>query len=473
MNFISVQYIAFLGVAYGLYWSLRGVEIRKYVLTGLSYIFYAAWDWRFCGLMLFVTMNAYLTARVLESKTRKIRRSALWLSITIDLMVLGFFKYFGFFVSSFERLLSSVGVETTGPVMAVILPIGISFYTFHAISYVVDVYRGKIFAASSFNDIALYIAFFPQLIAGPIVRSRSFLPQLNCERRFSLKLQARGFRLIILGLIYKAVIANNLSELCDPVFASVTSHRPPELLLATVAYYGQIYFDFAGYSCLAIGSARLFGYRLPRNFNYPYLAASLSEFWKRWHMSLSFWLRDYLYFSLGGNRGSTSHIARNLMITMILGGLWHGASWNFVLWGVIHGVGLCGHKLWVAFRSRAIPRWMGWDSLIWKIFSVTLTQLIVLLAWVFFRCEQFDDALYIFRTIVSPSTFLGFGLRTITMWVLILIALDHYFGGIRRISHRVISVTIDEGYWLALGVLAAIALTMVPLSQRAFIYFQF
>lgn len=473
MNFISPQYFLFLIFAYVLYWTLRGMEARKYLLTALSYGFYAAWDWRFCGLMLFVTLNAYVTARLLDVKPGSIRREILWVSVAIDLCVLGFFKYFGFFSSSFGELLSSIGLETKGPVLYMLLPVGISFYTFHAISYVVDVYRGKVRAAHSLNDVALYIAFFPQLIAGPIVRSRSLFPQLRRAKRLNLRVQARGFRLIILGLIYKAVIANSLAELCDPVFGRVTSHRPPELLLATVAYYGQIYFDFAGYSCLAIGSARLFGYRLPRNFNYPYLAASLSEFWKRWHMSLSSWLRDYLYFSLGGNRGSTLFVARNLMITMVLGGLWHGASWNFVLWGIIHGAGLCVHKLWETISAHAFFSWVGWNRLLWKIFSVLLTQVVVMFAWVFFRCERFSDAMFVLRTIISPSAFIGFGLKTVVLWVLVLIIADHYFGHTRQISRRATTFAMGGTYWVALGMLVAGALTMIPLSQKAFIYFQF
>jgi alginate O-acetyltransferase complex protein AlgI len=250
MNLISFQYVAFLAVAYVLYWSLRGTEARKYLLTILSYVFYAAWDWRFCGLLLFVTANAYLSGRALEIKTGKIRRWLLWSSFANDLVVLGFFKYYGFFVSSFERLFSSIGLEMKGSTLSIILPLGISFYTFYAISYVMDIYHGKVKATMSLNDVALYIAFFPRLVAGPIVKSRSFLPQLNHPRQFRIKLQARGLQLIILGLIYKAVIANSLAELCDPVFAKVINHQPQELLLATVTYYGQIYFDFAGYSCI-------------------------------------------------------------------------------------------------------------------------------------------------------------------------------------------------------------------------------
>jgi D-alanyl-lipoteichoic acid acyltransferase DltB (MBOAT superfamily) len=447
------------------------MKARKYLLTTLSYCFYAAWDWRFCGLMLFVTLNAYLTARVLEAKAGDIRRKVLWISIAIDLCVLGFFKYFGFFSSSFAALLSSIGLEEKGPALAILLPIGISFYSFHAISYVVDVYRGKVQAANSLNDIALYIAFFPQLIAGPIVRSKSFLPQLGCAKRFDLKLQARGLRLIILGLVYKAVIANNLAELCDPIFANVTSHQRPELLLATVAYYGQIYFDFAGYSCLAIGSARLFGYRIPRNFNYPYLSASLSEFWRRWHMSLSFWLRDYLYISLGGNRGSGFVVVRNLMITMVLGGLWHGASWNFVLWGAIHGVGLCVNKTWSSFRNQASHTQSR--SVFLGVISVIITQLVVMFAWVFFRCEQFGDAVYVLRAIISPLVFVDLGLNDITIWVIAIIGLDHYFGKTRKISNGAIAQSIGQSVWVVLGVITAVALTLVPLSQKAFIYFQF
>src|SRR5439155_892317 len=279
---------------------------------------------------------------MLARATRRRRTVVLAASIGIDLVILGFFKYYDFFLSNVAAALAYLGIPASLPVMQIILPVGISFYTFHAISYVVDVYRGKIEPEPSFRKIALYISFFPQLIAGPIVRASFIMPQIRRQRAFSPAQQAIGVRLLLRGFIYKAVIADTLAQIADPVFAHVDQYDAHALLTATIAFYGQIYFDFAGYSSMAIGTARLFGYRFPPNFNYPYRAASVTEFWRRWHMSLSFWLRDYLYIPLGGNRGGTVFVCCTLMITMLLGGLWHGGAgalaWSGV--GALFALGL-------------------------------------------------------------------------------------------------------------------------------------
>jgi len=332
VNFVSFEFAVFLAGVYVLHWSCRHAAIRKWLLTIASYVFYAVWNWRFCFLMLFVTVNAFAAGQMLGHGRRGRRRAVLAASIGIDLAVLGFFKYYNFFLSNVVAALADLGVSASLPVMRLILPVGISFYTFHAISYVVDVYRGKVEVEPFFANIALYISFFPQLIAGPIVRASFIMPQIRRERPFSPAQQVIGLRLMLRGFIYKAVIADTLARIADPVFAHVDRYNAHALLTATIAFYGQIYFDFAGYSSIAIGTARLFGYRFPPNFNYPYRAASVTDFWRRWHMSLSFWLRDYLYIPLGGNRGGALFVCRNLMITMLLGGLWHGAASNYVVW---------------------------------------------------------------------------------------------------------------------------------------------
>jgi alginate O-acetyltransferase complex protein AlgI len=251
-----------------------------------------------------------------------------------------------------RRRLADLGVSASLPVLRIILPVGISFYRFHAISYVVDVYRDKVETEQSFVNIALYISFFPQLIAGPIVRASFMMPQIRHPRSFLPAQQAIGVRMLRRGFIYKAAISDTMAQIADPVFAHVDQCDGHALLTATVGFYGQICFDFAGYSSMAIGAARLFGYRFPPNFDYPYRAASVTEFWRRWLMSLSFWLRDYLYIPLGGNRGGVLFVWRNLMITMLLGGLSHGAAWNYVVWGALHGVGLCANKLWHELRPH-------------------------------------------------------------------------------------------------------------------------
>jgi D-alanyl-lipoteichoic acid acyltransferase DltB (MBOAT superfamily) len=420
--------------------------------------------------MLFVTMNAFAAGQMLARTKRRQRTALLAASIGIDLAILGFFKYYDFFLSNVAGALADIGIAASLPVLRVILPVGISFYTFHAISYVVDVYRGKVEPEPSFVNIALYISFFPQLIAGPIVRASFIMPQIRRPRSFSPAQQAIGLRLLLRGFIYKAVIADTLAQIADPVFAHVDQYDAHALLTATIAFYGQIYFDFAGYSSMAIGTARLFGYRFPPNFNYPYRAASVTEFWRRWHMSLSFWLRDYLYIPLGGNRGGTLFVCRNLMITMLLGGLWHGAAWNYVVWGALHGVGLCATKLWREVR-RCLPAAIHVHGG-WYVAAVVLTQLWVLLAWVFFRCDSATQSIEVLGAILGLRPHPGLAVLPVEGWILAVIAIDHTLGTARlRLSHS--PRWAETLAWSGLGALFALGLAAMPVVQKPFIYFQF
>lgn len=478
MNFVSVGFVAFLAIVYALHWRVCDASIRKCLLTAASYLFYAVWNWRFCFLMLFVTANAFAAGRLLarvpsDGRQPNWRKMVLAASIGVDLTVLGFFKYADFFLANVADTLADLGVPASLPVLRVILPVGISFYTFHAISYVVDVFRGKVRPEPSFVNIALYISFFPQLIAGPIVRASFMLPQLRRPRPFSAAQQAIGIRLLLRGFIYKAVIADTLARIADPVFEHVAQYDPHALLTATIAFYGQIYFDFAGYSAIAIGTARLFGYRFPPNFNYPYRAASVTEFWRRWHMSLSFWLRDYLYIPLGGNRGGTLFICRNLMITMLLGGLWHGAAWNYVIWGALHGAGLCANKLWRGAWRVAVPFEPGITG---DVTGIVLTQLWVMLAWVFFRCGSTAEAAEVLAAIVGLRPHPGAAVLPVEGLILAVIAIDHILGGTRlKLSaapagSRSFARTLA---WSGVGALFALGLAAMPVVQKPFIYFQF
>jgi alginate O-acetyltransferase complex protein AlgI len=470
VNFVSLEFAAFLGVVYALHWSCRYADIRKWLLTIASYIFYAVWNWRFCFLMLLVTVNAFVAGQMLARAERNRRTGVLAASIAVDLAILGFFKYYDFFLSNVAAALGNLGVPASLPLMRIILPVGISFYTFHAISYVVDVYRGKVEPEPSFANLALYISFFPQLIAGPIVRASFILPQIRRPRSFSPAQQSIGVLLLLRGFIYKAAIADTLAQIADPVFARVDLYDGHALLTATIAFYGQIYFDFAGYSSMAIGTARLFGYRFPPNFHYPYRAASVTEFWRRWHMSLSFWLRDYLYIPLGGNRGGKLFVCRNLMITMLLGGLWHGAAWNYVVWGALHGVGLCANKLWreACWRRPAPVEAHGG----WRVAALVLTQLWVMLAWVFFRCDSAAQATDVLAAILGLRTHPGASVLPVEGFILAVIGIDHTLGSAR------LRLSLSPRYaralaWSGLGALFALGLAAMPVVQKPFIYFQF
>ncbi|MFG0263068.1 MAG: MBOAT family O-acyltransferase, partial [Novipirellula sp. JB048] len=330
--------IFFLGVLAAV-WMTRRVRLRNAILLAASYYFYAYWDVRFCLLLAFSTLMDFGIARAMGSNDNAVfRRRLLTLSVVVNRGVLGFFKYFNFFIDSATPIIESLGGSAS--TLNLILPVGISFYTFQTLSYTIDVYRRVLRPSSSLLEFALYVAFFPQLVAGPIVRARELLPQLASPSRWSHRRFYGGFQQALRGAVKKVLMADRLGEMVDVVFANPDYYSSTTLWLAVFAYGGQIYLDFSGYTDMAIGSAKMLGYRFPKNFRHPYLATSMAEFWHRWHMTLSRWLRDYLYIPLGGSRRSNLVTYRNLMLTMTLGGLWHGAAWTFVLWGVLHGAAL-------------------------------------------------------------------------------------------------------------------------------------
>lgn len=343
MLFNSVQFLIFLLPVLGLYYLLPGHRWQNALLLVASYIFYAGWDWRFLGLIFASTLVDYTAARAIERAGEAVHRRRLWLivSLGVNLGALGLFKYWDFGVESMRIFLEALGFEAHLPTLRLILPVGISFYTFQTISYTVDVYRGKREAVRDFWDFALYVAYFPQLVAGPIERSTTLLPQLQNPRKVSGEDVRIGCWWMLLGYFKKVVLADTLAPLVEVAFRSEGGVNGTLLLLGVFAFAVQVYGDFAGYSLIARGLARVMGIHLIRNFRAPYLADSPRDIWRRWHISLSLWLREYLYFSLGGSRGTRVQTYRNLLATMTLGGLWHGAGWNFVLWGFYHGLFLC------------------------------------------------------------------------------------------------------------------------------------
>jgi D-alanyl-lipoteichoic acid acyltransferase DltB (MBOAT superfamily) len=373
------------------------VEWRKLIILVASWVFYGAWDWRFVPLLMASAwMNFAAGALIARSPGAGARRWILIAGVAANLTLLGVFKYHGFLVDQGRAALALLNLSVDPPLLQVILPVGVSFFTFQGISYLVDVHRGRC-PPAGLLDVTLLLSFFAHLVAGPIVRGADLIPQFQATPRLDRAMASRGLLLIVWGLFKKTVIASRLATgLVDPVFLDPAHHGRIDLAAATYGYAVQIYCDFSAYSDMAIGLAALLGYRFPRNFDQPYRAASLRDFWRRWHISLSSWLRDYLYIPLGGGRGGLLAACRNLMITMLLGGLWHGAAWTFVAWGALHGGALCVERAWRAARPSSWPAWP-------RALGVLVTFHLVCLGWILFRAESFEDALAFLRGFGRPG----------------------------------------------------------------------
>ena len=388
--FNSLQFVLFFVVVLTIYWTLSHRK-QNWLLLIASYIFYAWWDWRLLGLLVGVTAAAFITAQLIEaSDSERDRKRWLLVAVAINLVVLGFFKYFGFFVESTHDLALSVGLELPEQILELLLPIGISFYTFHAISYAMDVYRGRIKVERSPVTFALFIAYFPLLLAGPIERAWHLLPQIRNPRKKPNASQTySALVLIVVGLVKKVVIADAVAPIANEIFNQPNGRGAIPLAIGAVAFSIQIYGDFSGYSDVARGLSRLMGIEVFRNFEQPYFSTNITQFWRTWHISLSTWLHDYLYVPLGGNRGGKLTTYRNLFLTMLLGGLWHGASWTFVIWGALHGIALAVHRAMGAVEPRGRPAPPKWRN----VPSILGTFTLVTLLWVFFRATSLDAAL--------------------------------------------------------------------------------
>ena len=389
MLFNSFIFLIFLAIVLPAYFLLPRKHKNPLLLLA-SYIFYGYWDWRFCLLLLLSTVADFFIGRALYQSTEpSARKRWLILSMIINLGILAFFKYFNFFADSFQTFVSPFGMQLDYLHLHIILPVGISFYTFQTMSYTIDIYRKKLQPTHSFLDFALFVAFFPQLVAGPIERATQLLPQISRLKNPTPDQVQQGLTLIVLGMFKKVMIGDACGRIVDRVFGQMEYYHSTELLMALVLFSVQIYADFSGYSSIARGVAKLLGVELMRNFEQPYLSTSITEFWRRWHISLSSWLRDYLYISLGGNRQGTNRTYINLMLTMLLGGLWHGASWNFVIWGGLHGVYLAVHKWMLGDRKVVMrPQIQGISDAVVHLSKGVATYLLVLLTWLFFSGYQ-------------------------------------------------------------------------------------
>jgi alginate O-acetyltransferase complex protein AlgI len=393
MLFNSLEYLIFLPVVFIIYWLLKNSYKKQNILLLISsYIFYGWWDYRFLSLIIFSSFLDYFVGQKIEDAIGdKNKKHWLLVSLFSNLGLLGIFKYYNFFADSFASTMSNIGWEVNDLTLNIILPVGISFYTFQTLSYSIDIYRNQIKASRDIVGFFTFVSLFPQLVAGPIERASNLIPQIERKRNLNITLIKTGIFQIFIGLFRKVAIADNLGIYVDSVYSNYEIHNSSTLLVATIFYAFQIYFDFSGYSDIAIGSAKLFGFKFNRNFNFPYFSRTLTEFWRRWHMSLSFWLRDYLYISLGGNRKGIIITYRNLLLTMLIGGLWHGSSWNFVIWGGIHGLFLSLEKY--TFSALNIKTFNA--------FGYIYTFVVVLVAWIFFRAPDFHSASTIITEIFS------------------------------------------------------------------------
>ncbi len=472
MLFTELRYLAFFIVAFGVYWALRSNTKRKVWLLCASYYFYGSWDWRFLSLIMLSTLIDYvLGARMArEDRPRQLRMLVI-VSVVVNLTILGFFKYFNFFVGSFVDASAALGLHVHRVTLEVVLPVGVSFYTFQSLSYTIDIYRRQIKPAKSLLDFAVAVAFFPHLVAGPIMRARDYLHQLDTPKAWREVDVRWALILFIGGFFKKACISDNISPYVDQFYANPANFGVVDAWLATVMYATQIYCDFSGYTDMAIASAGMLGYRLADNFDAPYLSTTITDFWRRWHMSLSSWLRDYLYIPLGGNRAGRWSAHRNLMLTMLLGGLWHGASWNFLLWGGMHGGALVVHKEWTRWRTAR-----GWRPMPPALGGL-LTLVWVLLAWVPFRAPGFRASGAALTALagggVSSATLTGSAHASLALGAALAGAyalhLATYHGWVAEWWRRVPSRRFVMVYALAWTT----ALALKPVGYVPFIYFQF
>ena len=401
MLFNSPTFFVFFAIVYLLYLQLPHRAQNRLLLVA-SYVFYGWWDWRFLTLILLSTSVDFLVShRIAASSDRVHRRRWLLVSLSQGLGLLGFFKYYDFFVDSLAAGLAGFGIDAGWLHLDVVLPVGISFYTFQTLSYTIDVYRGHLQPSQDFFDFALFVSFFPQLVAGPIERATALLPQVANPRRLTPDQFRDGVYLVAWGLIKKVVIADHCALIVNEVFDDHASYGGAEQLIAVYAFAFQIYCDFSGYTDIARGIAKLMGFELMLNFDLPYFATNPSDFWRRWHVSLSTWLRDYLYISLGGNRRGSLLTYRNLMITMVLGGLWHGAKWTMILWGTYHGLLLVAHRLFSEWRSRTKSTQRRERRLLAHLALAALYFQLTSFGWLIFRAESVGQVFDFVRTIAT------------------------------------------------------------------------
>ncbi len=409
MLFNSLDFAIFLPTVFLLYWFIvdKDLKLQNLLIVAASYFFYGCWDWRFLSLILLSTIIDYSIGRKLSQEKKDHRRKVLlWTSIIANLGILGFFKYYNFFIANFVAAFSFFGAEIQPNTLNIILPMGISFYTFQTLSYTIDVYRRKLKPTKDFIAFAAFVSFFPQLVAGPIERATSLLPQFYKKRNFEYDKAADGLRQILWGLFKKVVIGDGCAQFANNIFNHSEDYSGSTLLIGAIFFAFQIYGDFSGYSDMAIGTARLFGFNLKQNFAFPYFSRDIAEFWRRWHISLSTWFRDYLYIPLGGSRGGTWLKIRNTFAIFIISGFWHGANWTFIAWGVLNAIYFLPLLLFDKNRKNMeIVAAFKYLPSVKELLNIVLTFLLTVLAWIFFRAENLVHAIDYLTEIFSLSFF--------------------------------------------------------------------
>ncbi len=471
MLFNSLEFFLFLPLAFFFYWALvSNRKAQNAFLLVASYIFYGWWDWRFLVLIIVSSLADFLIGRrLLIIQSQDSRRWLLGLSLVINLGILGFFKYFNFFISSFAEMLNLLGFQPNVYSLNVVLPVGISFYTFQTLSYTIDIYRREIQPTHNWLEFFAFVSFFPQLVAGPIERARNLLPQFSRNRLFDLDKSKDGLRQILWGLFKKVVVADNCAQGVDWIFNNYDNTSGSVLVLGAVLFAFQIYGDFSGYSDIAIGTAKLFGFNLMTNFRNPYFSTGIGDFWKRWHISLSTWFRDYVYIPLGGNRVSPMRRSANSAITFVISGLWHGANWTFVIWGGLHAIYYTIERYLMGLNNyQKIVN----GSIAFKVIISISTFGLVSISWVFFRAPNLTHALGYLRIIMTRSTL---SIPDYSYYSLIWIALLLIVEWTQKNKEHAMEVSKQPVVfrWASYTVIINLVVLFGSFSERSFIYFQF
>ncbi len=482
MFFNSLDFAIFLPTVFILYWFVANKNItRQNLLIVLaSYVFYGWWDWRFLTLIIFSTIVDYFVGLELLKKNIAYRRKLLLcVSIFVNLGLLGFFKYYNFFAKNFIEAFSFFGAEIKPNTLDIILPVGISFYTFQTLSYTIDIYRNKIKPTKSIIDFAAFVSFFPQLVAGPIERAKNLLPQFSKPRIFQYSKAIDGLKQILWGLFKKIVIADNCAMIANEIFNNSGDYSGSTLVLGALFFAFQIYGDFSGYSDIAIGTAKLFGINLMQNFAFPYFSRDIAEFWRRWHISLSTWFRDYVYIPLGGSRGSNLLKTRNVFIIFVVSGFWHGANWTFIVWGMLHALyffpllfnGMHRNNMDIVTHGVSLPTRK-------EFLSMATTFFLVVLAWVFFRADNLNHALSYLSTIFSESLFTipDFPKRKHALFTILLIlifSIIEWIGREEQYAIAKIGRQLKRPLRLAFYYIIIFAIFWLNGKEQQFIYFQF